>query len=247
MGIGWLRQEASKRAGFWPDDPRAIVFEGADEHLGWHRRADGSWYLGLWIGNGRVADREGSRLRSALRELAARHGVSFRITGQQNVLLTGVGDAQRGAVGDALQRFGIDANPEALGIARHAMACPALPTCGLAVAEAERAIPGVLEAIEAELAALGLEGETLAVRMPGCPNGCARPRMADIGIVGRSLELYDLYAGGNPANTRLNAPFAHRVKRTGNAAALRPALERWSAERTPGEPFGDFAARVLLP
>ncbi len=246
LGIAWLRQEVSKRISFWPDDPRPVRFDRSDDHLGWHRDAGGAWYFGLCVGNGRVSDREGSPLRSALRELAARFEVGFRITGQQNVLLTGIAGAQRSAFDAALRRFGIDADPGTLGIARYAMACPALPTCGLAVAEAERALPGVLELLESELAALGLQDEVVAVRMTGCPNGCARPRMADIGIVGRSSDLYDLFVGGNAANTRLNLLFAKGVKRTEIAAVLRPALERWRAERHPAESFGDFAARLPL-
>jgi sulfite reductase (ferredoxin) len=158
-------------------------------------------------------------------------------------LLTDIAATQRAEIEVLLQGYGIETKPGELGIRRNAMACPALPTCGLAVAEAERVLPGILEKVEGELAALGLEREALSIRMTGCPNGCARPRMGDIGIVGRSLDVYDIYIGGDAANTRLNEPYAQSVKSKGLVEALRPALELWQSERSPGESFGDFTHR----
>ncbi len=126
------------------------------------------------------------------------------------------------------------------------MACPALPTCGLALAEAERALPTIIGQIEADLQALGLANEPLSVRMTGCPNGCARPYMGDIGIVGRTKDVYNIYLGGDMLNTRLNTLYASSVHLKDLAATVRPLLALWRDERIPGESFGDFCYRVGL-
>jgi len=145
-----------------------------------------------------------------------------------------------------LASHGIPTNPAELGILRLSMACPALPTCGLALAEAERALPAVVQQIEADLQALGLANESLSIRMTGCPNGCARPYMGDIGIVGRTKDIYNIYLGGDLLNTRLNTLYAPSVRLNELAATVRPLLALWRDERTPGETFGDFCYRVGL-
>lgn len=244
LGVEWVRQELERRVGRRFAEPHPIRFATADDHLGWHRQADGAWFLGVHVANGRVIDRATSRVRSALREVIARFAPGVRITGQQNVLLTGLHESVRLDVEAVLQRYGVETVPAALGIARRAMACPALPTCGLAVAEAERAMPEILSAVERELADLGLVDEPISIRATGCPNGCARPRMGDIGIIGRSLDSYDIYVGGDLANTRLNRLYAQGVKRDALVASLRPAFEHWKRERHAGEPFGEFMHRI---
>jgi sulfite reductase (ferredoxin) len=242
-GIEWFRAELQRRRGVALSDPHAIRFDGVCDHLGWHRQADDRWFLGLHVDSGRVVDGPFKLLRSGLRHVVESFSPGLRITGQQNVLLTDIAATQRAEIETLLQSYGIETKPSELGIRRTAMACPALPTCGLAVAEAERALPGILEKVEGELAALGLEHEAVSIRMTGCPNGCARPRMSDIGIVGRSLDLYDIYIGGDAANTRLNELYAQSIRSEALVEALHPALELWRSERSPGESFGDFAHR----
>ena len=243
-GIAWFRQEVEARLGRSLDDPRPIRFDDVDDHLGWHRQADGRWYLGLFVQSGRIVDEGDMRLRTGVRRAieAARPGV--RITGQQNLLLVDIAGAQRAEVERILRSHGVHVDPEQLGVRRFSMACPAMPTCGQAVAEGERALPLLLERLETALAELGLAGERLGVRMTGCPNGCARPYMGDIGIVGRSAGLYDLFLGGDWNNTRLNATFAQGVRYDAIVPALRPLLEHWKRARSGGETFGDFAHRV---
>jgi len=136
---------------------------------------------------------------------------------------------------------------QAAAVRRAALACPALPTCGLALAESERALPGLLDRLEALFAELGLGDEEITVRMTGCPNGCARPFMAEIALVGRAPGKYNLYLGGNLPGTRLNREYRPSVKAEEIIPVLRPVLRRWRDERRPGERFGDFAARVLWP
>jgi sulfite reductase (ferredoxin) len=246
-GIEWFRAELERQLGTRLSPPRLIRFDGVDDHLGWHRQANDRWFFGIHVDSGRVVDRTVSLLRSGLHHVIESFSPGVRITGQQNLLITDIADADREGVEAALHRYGIETKPGDLGIRRTAMACPALPTCGLAVAEAERLLPDILEGIERDLVALGLEREAISVRMTGCPNGCARPRMGDIGIVGRSLDLYDIYIGGDSANTRLNDLYAQGVRRKALVETLRPALELWKAERSPGESFGDFTHRRGVP
>jgi sulfite reductase (ferredoxin) len=242
-GVAWFREELERRLGRRVADPIDVRFDALHDHLGWHEDVDGRWYLGLHVSCGRIADKNGVLLRTALREVIARFSPGIRITGQQNILLTGIATPDRFAIERHLARYGVAADPAALGLKRFAMACPALPTCGLAVAEAERALPSVVEGVAHLLEELGFGHETLEIRMTGCPNGCARPRMGDIGIVGRSLGIYDLFVGGDAQGTRINAFFAKGVALEKIPEVLRPALERWRAERYEGERFGDFAAR----
>lgn len=245
-GIAWFRAEAERRLGYALAAPHTITFSDVDDHLGWGRQADGDWYLGLSVENGRIADTASVRLRSALRHVMERFAPGVRLTGQQNILLTGIPTRRKGALAGLLARYGIVTNPERLGALRLAMACPALPTCGLALAEAERALPSLIRAFDAEVRRLGLSEHAPSVRMTGCPNGCARPYMAEIGIVGRSKDLYHVSLGGDIANTRLNTLYAEDVRADELLTTLTALLERWGAERLAGERFGDYCQRISV-
>jgi len=243
-GIPWFRAELESRLGRSVQDPRPLAWRDVEDHLGWHEQGDGQWFLGLYIENGRVRDAGDERLRSGLRAVIAEFRPGVRLTGQQNILLTDIPAAQRAQLDARLTEYGILTDPHRLGLRRFAMACPALPTCGLALAEAERISPTVVNQIEDELRTLGLENEPLSVRMTGCPNGCARPFMGDIGIVGRSKDIYNVYLGGDQPNTRLNALYASLVHLNDLTATVRPLLKLWRDERRAGETFGDFSYRV---
>jgi sulfite reductase (ferredoxin) len=242
-GIPWFREELERRLGRRVADPREVHFDTARDHLGWHEESDGRWYLGLHVSCGRIVDGDALLLRSALRDAIGRYSPGIRITGRQDILLTGIASADRAGIDDLFARYGVTTDPGALGLRRYAIACPALPTCGLAVAEAERALPAVIAGIAGLLREIGHPDETVEIRMTGCPNGCARPRMGDIGIVGRSLGIYDLFVGGDAQGTRINTLYAKGVALDEIPAALRLALERWVALRCEGEAFGDFAVR----
>jgi sulfite reductase (ferredoxin) len=243
-GIAWFRAELERRLGRSMQEPRALAWRDVEDHLGWHEQGDGRWFLGLYVENGRVRDTESQRLRTGLREVIAELRPGIHLTAQQNILLTDIAEDQRSLLEARLAACGIPTDPTRLGLRRLALACPALPTCGLALAEAERILPTVLAQVEAELRALGLEDEPLSIRMTGCPNGCARPYMGDIGIVGRSRDIYNIYIGGDQANTRLNTLYASLVHLNELAATIRPLLVIWRTERRAGETFGDFAART---
>ncbi len=243
-GIAWFRAEVEARLGRTLEDPRAVTFTDVDDHLGWHEAGDGTWTLGLFVENGRIKDTPRLRLRAGLRQVFERYELEARLTGQQNVLLVGIADAQRADIEAILTEHGIVVDPTKLGTKRYAMACPALPTCSLALTDAERALPAVVTEIEHDLALLGLRGERLSIRMTGCPNGCARPFMGDIGFVGRSKGIYDVFVGGDWNNTRLNWVFATAVRRRDLAQVLRPLFIAWRDGRTEDETFGDFCERI---
>lgn len=246
-GIAWFRAELEQRLGRSVQDPREVHWHGAEDHLGWHAQGDGRWFLGLHIENGRLKDTDTCLLRTGLRKTVETFRPTVRLTAQQNILLADIATAQRDAVNEMLASYNIATNPTEVGTHRFAMACPALPTCGLALAEAERVLPSVVQQIEADLQALGLSSEPLSIRMTGCPNGCARPYMGDIGFVGRTKDVYNIYIGGDRPNTRMNTLYAPSVHLNNLAATIRPLLILWKDERDEQESFGDFCNRVGIP
>ncbi|MHB8576758.1 MAG: NADPH-dependent assimilatory sulfite reductase hemoprotein subunit [Dehalococcoidia bacterium] len=241
-GSDWFRDELAQRLGRTPEPPVNERVTAIEDHLGWGTQPDGDWFLGLYVENGRIRDTERVQQRTALRRAVERFALGLRFTPQQNVLLTGVAAADRRALVSLLAEHGVSVQPPAAA-RRAAMACPALPTCGLAVADAERALPEVVDELEAVLYELGLEEEPLSVRMTGCPNGCARPWVADIGFVGRTAGAYNVYVGGNPEGTRLNTLVAELVTQGQLVVTLRPLLEAYHDDRLPDEGFGDFCLR----
>ncbi len=243
-GIPWFRAELESRLGRSVQEPRSLEWDEVDDHLGWHDQGDGRWFVGLYIENGRIKDSEALRLRSGLHAIIAEFAPGVHLTPQQNMLLTDIDADRREAFSQRLSEYGIVAEPRKLGLKRLAMACPALPTCGQALAEAERISPELIAQIEADMRELGLENEVFSVRMTGCPNGCARPYMGDIGLVGRSKDIYNVHIGGDQLNTRLNVLYATMVHTDQLAATIRPLLVIWRDERQPGEQFGNFTYRV---
>ncbi len=243
-GIPWFRSEVEQRLGRKLQDPSPVIVHDVEDHLGWHQQADGRWFLGLYIENGRIKDTDSKQIRTGLRTVVEEFHPGIRLTGQQNILLTDVAEEQRGPLEAKLASYGIVTDPKAIGTARFAMACPALPTCGLALAEAERTLPTLIQQIEADLRELSLGDEALSIRMTGCPNGCARPYMGDIGLVGRTKDIYNVYVGGDWANTRMNTLYAPSVHFKNIVTTLHPLLALWRDERLAEETFGDFCHRL---
>jgi len=244
-GLAAFRGEVEHRYGRPVREPIALVIGAGDDHLGWRAVGDGTWRLGVRVGAGRVRDEsEGRGLRSAMREVALHHDVTFFITAQQDLVVAGITDAARADVDAVLAGHGV--RPvEALGaVERSALACPALPTCGQALAEAERRLPDVVGAVQEALDARGMARRPLQLRMTGCPNGCARPAVAEVGVVGRTKNTYDLYLGGGPRGDRLASLYREKVTLDEIPVALGPVLDRWRDEGDEGEAFGDFVHRV---
>ncbi|MDJ0797984.1 MAG: sulfite reductase, ferredoxin dependent [Calothrix sp. MO_167.B12] len=215
------------------------------DFLGWHKQGDGKLFLGISIDNGRVKDEGSFQLKTALREIVQQFNLPIRLTASQNVLLYEIPPEQKPAIQEILDRCGIITNPKEIeSLTRYAMACPALPTCGLAITESERAIPGIIERIRALLNKLGLKREHFVIRMTGCPNGCARPYMAELGFVGSAPESYQVWLGGSPNQTRLAQPYTDRLHHNDLEKFLEPIFVFFKKSREKGESFGDFCARV---
>src|SRR5262245_28953362 len=223
--------------------PRDIPITGVDLHHGWQLQGDGKWFLGLSIENGRIKDEGRLRLRTGLRKIIERFNPIVRITAQQDLLLGDIDSANRPAIDSLLNEHGIE-RPENLSLVRKwSMACPAIPTCGLALTESERVLPAMIDQFEGALKELGLDGQQLSVRMTGCPNGCARPYNSDIGLVGRSGTKYTLFVGGHHRGDRLSFVLQDLVERDQVVPLLRKLLERFKADRRSDEGFGDWCTR----
>ena len=243
MGIEWVRERLAGYFGAPLSPARPMPPLQVPELLGWHEQGDGRWWLGVPVASGRIQDVAGMRLRSALREVVRRFGTDPVMTPQQDILLSNVIPADRSAVDDVLRRHGVAAAEQLTPLARWALACPALPTCGLALTEAERVREPIVEAVEAALRRHGLAGERISLRITGCPNGCTRSYAGDIGLVGRVPGAYAIYVGGDFEGTRLSFRLLERVAEARIAATLEPIFAAFAAERDAGEAFGAFCTR----
>jgi sulfite reductase (ferredoxin) len=244
-GTPRFREEFQRRASFTLAPPVPLPSLPFHDHLGRHRQRDGQWFYGVFIQSGRIVDSGQQRVKTALHEIVTRLRPGVRLTAQQNLLLTDLDADAVETVERILEAHGVTLPTRLSAARRYSMACPALPTCGLAVAESERAIPDILDRFEAELTELGLRDVPLTIRMTGCPNGCARPYTADLAFVGRSLGLYNVYVGGGLAGDRLVDLYRADVRQDELLEALRPLLQRWAAERHEGEGLGDFYQRLM--
>lgn len=245
-GLDWFRQEVESYLGHPLAPPRALPPFRTEDHLGWDVQADGRLWLGLHVENGRILDDGPRRLRSGIRAIVERFGAEVRLTPQQNLLLANLQPADRPAIEGLLRAYGITSVEDISAVRRHSLACPALPTCGLALSESERVAPALLTELEQALDGLGLAGEEINLRMTGCPNGCARPYVSEIGIVGRSADQYTLFLGGDFDGMRLNQEYADLVPFDQLVPTLTPLLDQWRDQREPGERFGTFCNRVGL-
>jgi sulfite reductase (ferredoxin) len=244
QGLDWFRGEVERHLGRRLAPPAPIEVSDIEDHLGWHAQGNRRSFLGVFIENGRIRDGTDRRLRTGVRRVVETVGSGVRFTPQQNLLLTDILDRQVGLVERILADHGVTPGGTLSAVRRWSMACPALPTCGLALAEAERVLPDVITELERELEALGVADTPLTVRMTGCPNGCARPYTADLAFVGRSLHKYAVFVGGSMLGTRLATLYADLVPRDRLVATVRPLFERYRDERLAGERFGDFCHRV---
>ena len=224
--------------------PKPAEITGVELHLGWHPQGDGKYYLGVSVENGRVKDDEAHRLRTGLRTVVERYRPTVRITPQQDVLLCDLDIANRPEIDRILADHGILPAERISLTQQFSMACPAIPTCGLAISEAERALPGIVDQIEGILKDLGLADERIGIRMTGCPNGCVRPYQSDIGIVGRSGEKYTLFVGGSVLSTRLNFVLKDLVLKGEIVSMLGVLFKQFRDDRRNGEGFGDFCQRL---
>jgi sulfite reductase (ferredoxin) len=215
------------------------------DFLGWNEQGDGKLFLGISIDNGRIKDEGSFQLKTALREIVEQFNLSIRLSANHNLIFYDIEPDSKQAIQDILSRHGVGDDPSKIEpLVRYAMACPALPTCGLAITESERAIPGILERIRALLDKLGLQKEHFVVRMTGCPNGCARPYLAELAFVGSAPESYQLWLGGSPNQTRLAQPYTEKLHHNDLESFLEPIFVYFKKSRKSKESFGDFCDRV---
>lgn len=246
-GPDWFRAEVEKRLGFALGAPRPMAFTRQGDLFGWHAQTDGRRFLGLYVEAGRIQDSATRRLRSGLRAVVERHRPTVRLTPSQNLLLTDVAPGDVDAITALLAEHGVAVENQAAAVRRASMACPAMPTCGMAITESERVLPGILDTLESALGSLGIPDEEVIVRMTGCPNGCARPYMAEIGLIGKAPGKYNLYFGGNATSTSLNVLHRENMPLEEFGDTVAAVLGRWSRERVGRERLGDFYRRVVLP
>ena len=246
-GVEWFRGEVEKRSGVKFEPARPYNFTTIQDPHGWHECADGTWFYGLHILSGRIKDVPGWPMKTALREIAEIHTGDFRLTPSQNVTISGVTPAQKPVIDAILAKHGLAHENERSRLRLNSLSCVALPTCGLALAESERALPDVLEKFEAVLDEAGLRDDAISLRITGCPNGCGRPSLAEIGFIGRAPGKYALYLGAAYNGTRLNRLVSPSITIDDAVTLLTPIIKRYAKERQPGEGFGDWCDREVLP
>jgi sulfite reductase (NADPH) hemoprotein beta-component len=243
-GLDWLKAELEERLGSSLAEPRPFSFTTNSDAYGWRQTEDGSWFFTLFIENGRILDRDSQAMMTGLREIARVHRGDFRLTPNQNLIIARIADSERREIERLLDDHGLDhGSGEASVLRRHSIACVGLPTCGLAMAESERFLPGFISKLEDIITSCGLDEEPITIRVSGCNNGCSRPYVAEIGLSGRGPGTYNLYLGGGFFGQRLNKPFLVNVDESAILEALEPMLRRYAQDREPDERFGDFLIR----
>lgn len=244
LGVDWFRAQIQERSGCTLEDVRPYHFERNGDRYGWSRGEDGRWHLGLYIASGRLWDRNGLTLQTGMREIARVLKGEFRLTCNQNVVIANVDEADRPAIDALVEQYGLDGYKEQSGIRRHHIACVALPTCGLAMAESERYAPILLPKLEALLDKHGLRDEPILLRLSGCPNGCSRPYLGEIALVGRALGRYDLRLGADFVGERMNRLYKENIAEAEILSSLDALFGDYAGQRQAGEGFGDFLVRT---
>lgn len=243
-GLDWFKQELNARLGLALGKVRAFEFATTGDRFGWHSTTDGLWHLGLRLEYGRVLDNDTHRLKSALRRIAEQNLCGFRMTGNQNLILTGVHEDDIDTVENTLQAHGYAADASHLsGLRRNSIACVALNTCPQAMAEAERYLPELISKLEVSLDKHGLRDADIKIRMTGCPNGCGRSVLGEIGLIGKSPGRYNLYLGASSNGDRLNTLYHENLDEAAILSTLDRLFADFAAQRIDSEPFGDFVVR----
>jgi len=243
-GIEWFIDELHRRLGWKLQEARPFRFEHNGDRYGWVKGSDGKWHFTLFIQNGRVKDEDGYPLMTGIREIAKVHTGDFRLTPNQNLIIGNVTAQKKKKIEELIKAYGLTDGSPYTALRRNSMACVALPTCGLAMADAERYFLTLLTKIEAILDEVGLRDQEIVVRMTGCPNGCARPALAEVAFIGKAPGKYNMYLGGSFTGDRLNKLYRENIGEAEILEELRPILAHYAKERKEGEHFGDFCIRA---
>ena len=242
-GLDWFRTEVEKHLGHALLEGREVTFLDNGDRYGWTNGVDGKWHLTLFIQNGRVKDSADCRMKTGLREIAKIHKGDFRLTCNQNLIIGSVDQQDRPAVETLVKEYNMEDGLRSTALRLNSMACVALPTCGLSLAESERYLPDLVTDLETVIEEAGLREDAITIRMTGCPNGCARPYLAEIGLVGKAPGKYNIYLGAAFDGSRLNRLYKISVKSEDIVSELAPIIRRYATERNKGERFGDFCVR----
>ena len=243
-GVDWFKNELESRLGWKLGETRPFEFTSSGDRYGWTKGTDGNWHYGLFIQNGRLRDTEELPAKTGLREIAKIHTGDFRLTANQNLVIGGVTEEQKPRIEALLKEYKLDIPERITGLRLNSMACVALPTCGLALAESERYLPSLISELDQIIEECGLRESEIVIRMTGCPNGCARPYLGEIGFVGRAPGKYNIYLGAAFDGSRLNKLYKPSVKSEEIVNELAPIIRRYATERQEGERFGDFTIRA---
>ena len=246
-GLPWFREEIERRIGFQLEKPRPFVFTERKDYYGWAKNNEGLWYYTPFIENGRILDDEKIAIKSALLEVAKTGKANFRFTGNQNLILADIPDGDKAEIERILDKFGVIAYTDNISALRkNSIACVALNTCPLALAEAQRYLPSLIDKIEPLLKRHGLKEEEIIIRMTGCPNGCGRPYIAEIGFVGTAYGYYNLHLGGDRQGMRLNKIYKENLDEGAILSELDQVFALYKKERLAGENFGDYTYRKFF-
>jgi sulfite reductase (NADPH) hemoprotein beta-component len=243
-GIEWFVNELSDRLGWKLEEARPYHFDLNGDRYGWVKGSNGKWHLTLFVQNGRIQDEDNYPLMTGLREIAKIHTGDFRVTPNQNILIGNVTSQKKRKIEELMKTYALNDGLQDSALRRNSMACVALPTCGMAMAEAERYLPELLDKLELILDEVGLREEEIVIRMTGCPNGCARPALGEISFIGKAPGKYNLYMGAGFAGERLNKLYRENIGEQEILDTLRPILAQYAQERQEGEHFGDFVVRA---
>ncbi|RYF93968.1 MAG: sulfite reductase subunit beta, partial [Chitinophagaceae bacterium] len=244
IGVEPFKAELAKRCGFALEPAQDYAFTSRKDHYGWKQNVEGDWYYTVFVENGRVLDDPKLALKTALLTIAKTGKANFRFTGNQNVIIADVKPADKDAIDSILKEFKLDKHTDEAGVLRkNAMACVALPTCPLALAEGQRYLPKLISLIEPIITKYQLDAEDIILRMTGCPNGCGRPYAAEIGFVGTAPGRYNLHIGGDNEGTRLNKIFKESLDESSILNELDGLFASFKNEKKKGETFSDFSMR----
>ena len=242
-GVDWFKRELNDRLGWSLEEPREFSFDSTTDRYGWSEDQDGKWAFGLFVQGGRLRDHEGENAKKAIRNVANEVECEFRLTANQNLVIARVLSEDKDKVETILKENGVSLPGGLSGLRLNSISCTALPTCSLAMAESERYLPSLMDELDEMLSGLGLKEESIAIRSTGCPNGCGRPFLGEIGLVGKAPGKYNLYLGAGLDGMRLNKLYRQAITHDEIVAELKPVLEDYAGNRAEGERFGDFCIR----
>lgn len=243
-GLEWLTDELNERLGWELQPARSFEFAHNGDRYGWVKGTNNKWHFTLFIENGRIKDRDNYKLMTGLLEIAKIHKGDFRLTANQNLLIGNIAEKDKAQVEELIKKYGLTDGKQYSALRRNAMACVALPTCGLAMAESERYLPSLLDKIEEILDEAGLREEEIVIRMSGCPNGCSRAALGEIGFIGKAPGKYNFYLGAGFSGNRLNKLYRENIGEKEILEELRPIIHHYAKERDEREHFGDFVIRA---